>query len=189
MSTENWEKAQKFYQDGEVDKAIEVYKKLYLDNDYLAAIAIGAIYESLGNSDSMLSAIEWYEKAFNKGKDAKIALILGNINLFYFKEKNDGYEKAYKYYSIDTLSDNHIALLNLGRIFHNGWGVEQDINKAIELYSLSWKNGNSMAAMCLSSISKNKREWMKALYFRIAAIMKMLYHLLTGNKDEYLRDR
>ena len=162
---------------------------MYLNNDYLAAIAIGAIYESQENYDSLLSAVEWYEKAFNKGNDAKIALILGNIYLFYFQDKNNGYEKAYKYYSKDILSDNHIALLNLGRIFHNGWGVKKDINKAIELYRLSWEKGNSMAAMCLSSICKDKREWIRAFYFRIAAIIKMIYHLVSGKKDEYLRDR
>jgi len=180
MSTENWEKAQNLYQNGEIDKAIEIYEKLYFKNDYLAAIAIGAIYESEGNYDAMLSADEWYEKALNRGNDVKVALILGNIYLFYFQDKNNGYEKAYKYYSIDILSDNHIALLNLGRIFHNGWGVEKDINKATDLYRLSWKNGNSMAAMCLSSISKNKREWFSAFYF--------IYNLVTGKKDEYLRD-
>ncbi|MCQ2965223.1 MAG: hypothetical protein MJ250_00600 [Alphaproteobacteria bacterium] len=72
------------------------------------------------------------------------------------------------------VEQNEEARYQLGRLYENGWGVEQDSDKALQLYKLSAENGNENSALKLGNafymgrgVEKNYADALK--WYKISA--------------------
>ncbi|MFA7687392.1 MAG: tetratricopeptide repeat protein [Moheibacter sp.] len=98
----------------------------YPDNYF----SLGYLYDKgYGVSQDFDKAIYWYEKAINFRNSATAMNNIGNI---YYMQKN--YSQAKYWFEKATLKGNGPGMHGLAYLYEYGYGVNQDINKAVELY-------------------------------------------------------
>src|SRR5712664_4001235 len=100
-----------------------------------------ALRHGQGVAQDYAKALEWYEKAADKGN----ADAMNNIGTLYYNRRGveQDYAKAREWYEKAAAKDNVVAMYNLGRIYENGQGVAQDYAKARELYEKAADKGKT----------------------------------------------
>lgn len=82
-------------------------------------------------------------EAYQEYQDGGTAGILASLYTF-ATEKCD-YKKAFEYATIAVDDDESEGYLVLGSLYLNGWGVEKDVNKALENYKMAAALGDETA--------------------------------------------
>lgn len=93
------------------------------------------------------------EEAKNGNIDSQVEL--GKI---YFKGTDDiqiDYNEAAKWFTLAADQDNHLAQEYLGYMYRNGFGVETNITKAVELFKKAANNGFTYSAKTLAYIYRD----------------------------------
>lgn len=83
--------------------------------------------------------IELY-KEYENGDAAQLL-----AELYAFSEEKCDYKKAFDYATIAAEDDECGGYLVLGSLYLNGWGVEKDVNKALENYKMAAALGDETA--------------------------------------------
>jgi len=127
-------------------EAVEVIRPFAEMNVAIYDERMGAAYfEGKGIPKDLQLAAEWTRKAINK-KDKNARLLLFDIL------SEIGTEDAYAemIQAVESLaSSNKGAMLRLGYAYMNGWGVDKDLDKAIELFK---KSGGAKSSNALFDI-------------------------------------
>lgn len=132
--SEEFSEAWDFIDKLEFDKALNIFEDLAEKGDVFSQTNTGGMYESYPPLKNIEKSKFWYKKSIEKGSD-KSRAYLGNMYL-----DDESFEEAYKLLSISAANKDVHGCGNLARMYANGYFVERDINKAIELVSFSAKN-------------------------------------------------
>jgi len=84
---------------------------------------------------------------YNTLADKGIAEAQYNVSFMF-----NNLEKQIKYLTFSANQGYHHALSQLGSIYENGHGVERNIDKAVELYTLAGQNGCGYSYYCIGRI-------------------------------------
>lgn len=105
-----------------------------------------AYYDSLYlKPDSSLALQYWEKGAAHSDLDCQYAL--GDCYLVGFGYPEDNFKALATYQSIlQKVPDYHQALCQIGRMYGYGWGVAQDIPRAINTLTDAWNKGSARAA-------------------------------------------
>ena len=136
-NAENYDEAFKFYALCDVE-----------DLSGSDANRIGWMYGT-GNGVELddAKALEWYLIGHEKGNKTATC----NVGNKYYAARN--YVEAFKYYSLCEIEDlSSYAALALGDMYDNGFGVEPDLDKAIELYNHAHQLGSSKGTIELGYV-------------------------------------
>ncbi len=82
-------------------------------------------------------------EAYQEYQDGDTAGLLAN--LYAFSAEKCDYKKAFDYATIAAEDDECGGYLVLGSLYLNGWGVEKDVNKALENYKMAAALGDETA--------------------------------------------
>jgi TPR repeat protein len=96
------------------------------------------------------------------------------FDAMYNKPTKEEYIEIYN--KLSQYPNNPIALLNLGMMYENGYGVEEDDNKAIEYYKKAHELGNTDASFRLAHLYVMTDETKKSLE---------IYKQLMNSDDEH----
>lgn len=152
-------------------KAYEYYRKASNQGHIESHYALGCLYsKGWGVERDDIQAIHYWLLAAKHGyQQAKDALYKYNITAVFApvplieQERSDLYwraralyennrpEEAYPLYAELVEYGRASAQFDLGQMYAHGSGVEQDDERAIELWTLSAKQGHYYAKMCLES--------------------------------------
>lgn len=138
----------------DIEKAKYYYKKLVDKNDRNAIQNLALIYLK---SNEEIEGISLLEKSLNLGNYDSAA----SLGLYY--EKKEDFKKAYLYYKTGAEHNNGKAYFGLGILFEKGKGVEKDINKAKEYYTLSLNSGYTKAKIFLATLGEYTTDDIKLL--------------------------
>ena len=94
-------------------------------------------------------AIEWYEKASEKGNEGAMR----NLGIMYYDEEN--YTKAKEWFEKASEKGDEGAMFILGVMYYNGLGVAQDSTKARYWYEKAAENGFANAMFSLGIMYYN----------------------------------
>jgi len=141
--------------DQEHNEAVKRFKELAESDGEHQAIAmymVGICYTNgRGVAKDEAKAVEWYEKAAEKG-DSGAMNNLGNCyRNGYGVDKDEA--KAFEWYDKATEKGHSMAMSNAGACYKNGWGVAKDVAKAREWFTKAVALGNANAATWLASLS------------------------------------
>lgn len=125
--------ADRFYDNGQYEKALPLYKELVAKGSYPNANRIGYMFQyGQGVNVNNMEAVKWYRKAAEHGFAA------GQNNLGYMfnfgKGVSQDYAEAVKWYRKAADQGYALAQNNLGCMYYNGTGVAIDKSKARELF-------------------------------------------------------
>lgn len=127
-------------------KAFNLLKEAEEAGDKFAYYLIGYFYymgpEPLleqDHSEAEKRLLEYY-KEYEDGAAAQLL-----AELYTFSEEKCDYKKAFDYATIAAEDDECGGYLVLGSLYLNGWGVEKDINRALENYKMAAAFGNEEA--------------------------------------------
>lgn len=114
--------------------------------DKLAYYQMGMVY--LSGYDTLVEQnLDEAEKrlleAFKEYQDVDIAGLLAN--LYAFTEEKCDYKKAFDYATIAAEDENNEGYNVLGSLYLNGWGVEKNVNLALENYKMAAAFGDETA--------------------------------------------
>ncbi len=127
--------------DKELGQAAEYYYKLAAEQGNLnSALDLGGMYlgGDVGVPSSFEKAIYWYEYAA-KEEYPKAFRCLGYALGFHgFQDDFKDLQVAYKYFEHGARLDEPNCLYELGKMYANGWVVEKDPVRAVELYQRSY---------------------------------------------------
>lgn len=82
-------------------------------------------------------------EAYQEYQDGDIAGLLAN--LYTFSTKKCDYKKAFDYATIAAEDDEYEGFLVLGSLYLNGWGVDKDVNLALDNYKMAAAYGDETA--------------------------------------------
>lgn len=146
------------YNDGNgVDKDLEKASCYY---ELAARMGLCVAQNTMGNcyfhgkgvDVNLKMAFEWYEKG------AKHGYLDCMDNVAYCKYYGYGceidYAKAKEIFEINSQKDDAFATYQLGIMYEEGNGVDKNINKALELYSKSYKLGYTQAKNKIGKTAK-----------------------------------
>ena len=140
-----------------------------VNQDYLKAKEYYEISAELVNSDYFLKLNGFYVKIINYGYNSSQPNPDSDISDT-IQQAIEKYNKLMEHKKIE-LSDlgNSDALLNLGIVYLNGFGIEKDYSKAIQYFELSSNLGNSDSYLYLGNLYYNgegvKKDYLKAKEF------------------------
>ena len=127
-------------------KAFNLLKEAEEAGDKFAYYLIGYFYymgaEPLleqDHSEAEKRLLEYY-KEYEDGDAAQLL-----AELYAFSTEKCDYKKAFDYATIAAEDDECGGYLVLGSLYLNGWGVEKDVNKALENYKLAAALGDETA--------------------------------------------
>lgn len=130
-------------------EAMKWYRMAAAQNDYLAMINIGALYESgLGVTQNANEAGGWYAKAENTGGANAIQGIATMYASGYYGNKPN-YATAVKWYrKLANEKDHWTGLIALGWIYYKGQGVTKDSAETEKWYkkAAEYGGGDAMSA-------------------------------------------
>lgn len=177
--------------------AQELFHRAAIRGDANARTILGVFEEE---DNQIPSAIYWYEKAISSDDNGDFYLQNPYINLaIIYKNKKSPYynpEKAIYYLKkLIEKTDNKIAYHWLGRFYHHGVDVPNDLEQAFMYYMKGAECGDQYCILKLARfykkgifVSKNMKEAIK-LYKRLAKqpygykIHKYLEHLYACGED------
>jgi len=166
-----FDRAAKYYNNGEFENAIKEYAKIQPPTPD-SMLGIASSYQSLGNSPK---ALEFYQKAFNlKPTDSDIAYYIGVI---YAEQEKFDLSEEYLRKSITLNKNNEKASMYLDSIIAQG--KANLLNKAIELYDAG-KLNDSLTAFNKLIVEDPMNAY--AFYYR-----GMIYDSLE-NKENAIND-
>lgn len=99
-------------------------------------------------------------EAYQEYKNGEMAGFLAQ--LYTFSEEICDYSKAFKFATIAAEDDEMIGYQTLGALYLNGWGVEKNVELALENYKMAAAHGNEMAMNQIGYIFSD--EWVEADY-------------------------
>ncbi|MCV2402471.1 sel1 repeat family protein [Marinomonas sp. C2222] len=102
-------------------------------------------------------AIEYYRLAADNGSDSAAF----NLGIIYQKDKL--YSESVYYYEIAAEAGNPKAQDNLGILYHHGIGIEQNWDKAEQLYLSALENGSQYSQRNLAILYKDSGQALKAI--------------------------
>lgn len=141
------------------------------NGNYLAFAHLGEAYHhGLGKEVNYDKAKEYYEKALDAGEDA-VLFWYGEI--YYDEEQYEDALKKFQRAAVDGNEFQNKAEDRIGDLYHDGRGVEQNFDKAVEWYEKAAEHGNvdsmcSLAVMYITGDEVEKDE-RRALYWMLEA--------------------
>ena len=142
--------------------ALKWYEKAVEWSSYTANIKLGNMYRyGIGVNKNSGRALDLYAKAY-----VQEGILEGIKNIKDMCLKGEGVPHDYEHIvwfctiaarSVDELKKN--AMNILGYMYHNGYGVVQDIDHAIELYKIAADKGNPDALHNLETINKAEKNF------------------------------
>ena len=121
-------------------KGAKLIKEAEAAGDKFAYYFMGAFYYEAGDySEAEKRMLELY-KEYDDGDAA------GSLAMLYTTsaEKCD-YKKAFEYATIAADDDDRDGFFVLGTLYFNGWGVEKDVNRALDNYKMAAALGDAGA--------------------------------------------
>lgn len=157
------------------DEFVEATKTMLMGLSVREMYETGEEYEyGLNNRNvSLTKAYAFYKAAADKGY-TKAEYKMGEIYIskyypFNDKPKSDKYyQKAIKDYK-KLVKTNGDACYELGYMYHNGYGVEKDLEQARFYYKSGALLGDKNAAWCLGVLYKEEMEYTEAYKFLLKA--------------------
>lgn len=114
---------------------------------------LGVLYdEGKGVEKSIPLAIEWYKKAAISGE----VLSMTNLGRKYLYGTELDYAEALKWFEMAAETNNACGQYFVGKIYEEGLDVQIDLNKSLENYYLSAKQGYSDALLALKRLADNE---------------------------------
>lgn len=110
-------------------------KNLANEGDVFAQSELGSVCKFLNDE----SAMDWYKKSASQG----YYLPMNNLGNEYYNQGD--YEDANKWYKLAGEAGYDWGWYNLANAYRNGNGVEQDDDKAMELYKKAYNMGGNAA--------------------------------------------
>lgn len=182
-----WKEATDALARNDGEKAIEIYKKLDALGSGFATYNIGDIYFHAqgGVKRDINKAKTWYEKALTCSIPTVSEYAAYKLGIIYESGYGDDgrpgpdkdYGKAFSYYK--RLENSKIArgsaVLRLGVMYEKGHGTEKDIEKALELYTKSYKLGHLLGKKCLGSLKVRTGSPLSGYFLWITAVIQVLF--------------
>jgi len=183
-----WLGATEAFNLGDKKLALKLFKEIADEGCEYAYTEIANIYELGGNNveKDIEKAKRWYKKAAYDARDEDAYLALARI-AYLGLDGDINYGKAFQYYSEESLNDNPIACLRIGVMFHLGEGVGKDFSKAEIHYLKSIKMGNIIAIDYISRLYFDNGRYIKAVIYRMFALLSSLFILISFNKRSSLK--
>ena len=126
-----------------VTKAIEWYEKAANNGNAQAAFALYEIYnQGWDVKKDKAKALEWYKKAADNGLDEAQEIL----------RETEVYSQIAEQYKKAAADGDTEAQIQLGLMFIEGLGVEQDYAKAKELFEIAAASGDAFAQGCLAEM-------------------------------------
>jgi len=150
-----------------------------------ASILIAIMYLSDGQcglKKDRKKAVYWAKKVFNN-----FGVIEIGEGLAFIYMENKQYQDAYNVYQTLSLIDNHIALVVLGDFYRYGLYVEKDLNKALDYYQQSSKQGNVCAPIKISGLYRQQGKYLKSLALLISAVRLRFKEVTKDSNSEKFR--
>lgn len=167
-------------------------------------IILGDIYfDNKSGIGDQVKAFELYMGVFNKGILGVIPLIVrAYYNGF---GTNINYEKAMEFSKLMPDTDNEKILHLMAVMYEKGYGIDADLDKAIELYKSAYNKGNLTSIQSLCRIYKlykdiyqsdainyfvaiNKTEYIKEIYKYDGYLLSILVEYSTiKEKNNHLK--
>ena len=127
----------------DLKRAFELFEKSAMQNDKYGCTNLAHMYDS-GKyvKQDYVTAYKWYLKGAELGHESAMNM-LGQYNL-HGRGRDKDYVTAVKWYkkAIETNPNLSSAYCNLGYCYEFGFGIEKDLNKALEFYEKSANLGN-----------------------------------------------
>ena len=132
-----------FYQDGlgikqNINRSRRYYKLAAQHNISEAMINLGLYYVNENN----IELAKYYWGISNNSKAQY------NLGILYQNEKN--YKEAKKYYELAAEQNHSEAILAIGKLYLNGFGVEENINIALDYIIKAARLGNNNALQIIN---------------------------------------
>ncbi|MFK8105162.1 MAG: hypothetical protein AB8G15_21800 [Saprospiraceae bacterium] len=138
---------------GNTKEAIKQWKIAAKKGDQDAQFYLGALFQQIGNEESLAESIYWYEQAAGQGNPKALT------NLGHIYQKGIGVtvdlKKAMDYYQKAAMLKDERAQANLGNMYQNGLGVTVDYEKAFHWNTKAAKKNVAAAQVNLGLVYRN----------------------------------
>lgn len=178
-----WEECKVLIRNGRASEALDHLYLIANEGIDYAMLEIGNIFESgIGDVDQdFISALDWYGRVFEATSDPEAVLRMARIYMYGSEDVRD-YRKARSFYSLDVMSKNPIALLNLGLMYEKGWGTEEDMGRAIGYYKNAIDKGSVFARIYLARVYWAKKHYWLAVITRLKASVQAIAGLFRDGE-------
>jgi len=179
-----WKKAVDAMHSGDTEGCFYVMTSLAKEGHPQAMVELGVIYET-GPSPidiDLEKAIYWYEMAASK-KNLDGVLAIARLHLIGCGYPQN-YEIAKLYYEsiLEEYTDER-ALFGLAYIYHQGLGVEINLEKAETLYLKALSKGHLIAPKWLANLYWSRGKYFAAIKYYIKSFYRIFKTALTDNKN------
>jgi hypothetical protein len=130
-------------------------QKLAQAGDAAAMYEVGRMYElGRGTEPNMQKAVQWYERALNKGQNNARA----HLGVLYYEGSgvNRDLKKAIGLLQPAAEAGNPTAQFYLGRMYEQGEGLRRDLNLAIHWYKKAADSGYYLAVARLKTLTSDR---------------------------------
>ena len=131
-------------------QAVAWYRKAAVQGDLYGMFELGAhLRQGKGVAWSEAEAMQWFEKAAKGGFAAAQSSLAEGYVLGLGEDAGQGrkdYEQAVHWFGEAAKQGEGFAMVNLGVMYENGWGVAQDLDRAKQLYTQAAQSPNAAAA-------------------------------------------
>lgn len=136
----------------DVQRAAELYLAAAEKGSVPAMGNIGAyFFNGTHQEKDYVQAEKWLAKAVENGSTSAFAYTkLADIYFYGYVTGTPDYAKAQPLYEKASADGDQAASTQLGNIYYQGYGVEQDIQKADEYFTLASEQGNSHASVYIA---------------------------------------
>lgn len=149
--------------DQDLNKAIDLYADSFAAGNASAKCQIGLIYRDYADVYNMEQAIQYLSQAAQL-EDGGCEFDLA----YTYDELTREYDKARHWYEIAVAGNDGAAMTNLGLMYQDGRGVNQDIEKARTLFLGAIEQGDSSGHVNLGRMYENgwgvERDYSQAFY-------------------------
>jgi TPR repeat protein len=128
----------------DLNESIRWYKKSAEQGNKYAQNALGDIYNNVAVGGDVEEAIKWFKLA-SEQNHAPSQYALGKIYTEGSLKPESFAAEGFRLLELASNNGQTDAIFALGDLYYSGYGVEQNILKAIELYELASKRGNLQA--------------------------------------------
>ncbi|MDZ4283393.1 MAG: tetratricopeptide repeat protein [Hydrogenophaga sp.] len=179
-----WKQAISAMECDNAEGALYLLKSLAAEGDSAAMAEIGVIYETGPGSIpvDISKTVTWYTRAADKGNLegllalARLSLIGEGLSRDYIRARN-------LYESILDRTEDPRALFGLGWIYHQGFGVKVDLNRASEFYVRAARAGHLLAPKWLAAILWFHGKYASAVRCWIKAVLRIWKTALFDKKN------